>query len=268
MKNKSIFVSNLAWNKKDLPPIIDILKKNKVSGIDFAPLQITTNWHNIEKKVLKHNTYLKKNKIKINAIQGIFFKKKFNLFKQNTDLNKIITHLRIIFKLCTILNCKKIIVGSSEFRNNYNISKKNADFIFIKFLKKILPLLKKNKIFFCIETIPKQYNEKYLYNFDHTIDLIRRVNSQWVRINYDTSIFHYKKLNFLKFKKNIHLIKNIQITENKFNFFLNPNKKNVKFCKNICKINVIKQISLEIISKISNLNKLDLSIKNLNKLLT
>lgn len=119
-----------------------------------------------------------------------------------------------------------------------------------------------------LETIPKQYNESYLYSFDHTTDLIKKINSKWIRINYDTSIFHYQKLDFLEFKKNIHLIKNIQITEKQFKFFLNPDKKNIQFCNKIKKMNKIKNISLEIISKKSNLKKFELSIENIVKLLT
>lgn len=268
MIKKSIFVSNLAWQKKDLSYVINTLKKNKVNGIDFAPLQITNSWSNIETKVKKHSSYLKRNKIKVNAIQGVFFKKKFHLFKQKKNLNTIIKHLKIILRLCKILKCNKLIIGSAEFRDKFDLDKKEADFIFINFLNKILPLFKMNKVYFCLETIPKQYKERYLYSFDHSIDLIKKINSKWIRINYDTSIFHYQKLDFLKFKKNINLIKNIQITEKQFKFFLNPDKKNIQFCNKIKKMNKIKNISLEIISKKSNLKKFELSIENIVKLLT
>ena len=167
MFKKSIFVSNLAWQKKDLSYVINTLKKNKVNGIDFAPLQITNSWSNIETKVKKHSSYLKRNKIKVNAIQGVFFKKKFHLFKQKKNLNTIIKHLKIILRLCKILNCNKLIIGSTEFREKFDLNKKEADLIFINFLNQILPLLKKNNVYFCLETIPKQYNESYLYSFDH-----------------------------------------------------------------------------------------------------
>ena len=267
MRKKKIFISNLAWEKKDLDHVIEKLKKNQINGIDFAPLQITKDWRNIENKVKKHSIYLKKNKIKINAIQGVFFKKNFHLFNNQLSSNTIVKHIKIILRLCKILNCKKIIIGSTEFRKRFNLSKKEADIIFIQFLKKILPLFKKNQVYLCLETIPKQYNEKYLYSFDHTINLIRNINSKWIKINYDTSIFHFEKLDFFKLKKNINLIKNIQITEKQFGFFSKPSKKNIEFCRKIKKINMIKNISLEIISKNSNLKKLDLSIKNITKLL-
>lgn len=264
---KSIFISNLAWKEKHQDKVFKIINKNNIKGIDFAPIQISRSWNNILRKVKAHSIILKKNKIKVNAVQGIFFKKSFNLFKDKNKIKKILNHLIIIIKICKILNCNKIILGSSEFRNKNNLKKKDADEIFISFLKKLIPYLKKEKIFLCLETIPKQYNENYLYNFNHTLSLINQINSKWVAINYDTSIFHYKKLNINEFKKNTRLIKNLQITEKKFNYLMRPNKKNIYFCKQLKKTNKIKNISLEIIQKKTAFNKIDFSIKNLIHLL-
>jgi len=266
MNKKSFFISNLGWEKKYDNNIINLLKKNNIRGIDFAPLQITSNWNNIEKKTVKYSKFLKSHKININAVQGIFFKKKFNIFRDQKNLDKILKHFKKIIKICKILGCNKIIVGSTEFRNKQNLKKKEADKIFINFLFKILPLLKKEKVFFCLETIPKQYNEKYLYNFNHVLSIIKKVNSKWILINFDTSIFHYKKLNINEFKKNYNFVKNIQITEKKFKFFLKPNKKIIEFCKMLKKNDKFKNISLEIIEDKTNFDKIDLSIKNLKSL--
>jgi hypothetical protein len=82
MINKALYLSNLSWDKKDFNNVIKKIKINKFYGIDFAPLQLTKTWKNIEKKVKKYSVILKKNNIKVNAIQGIFFKKKLNLFKK------------------------------------------------------------------------------------------------------------------------------------------------------------------------------------------
>ena len=47
MTKKKIFISNLCWKKSNFNVVIDILKKEKISGIDFAPLNYFTNWKNI-----------------------------------------------------------------------------------------------------------------------------------------------------------------------------------------------------------------------------
>ena len=79
LNEKKIYLSNLAWQKKDTNSVIKIIKDHKLNGIDFAPLQITNNWKNIiEKLIITQN--FKKNKIKVNAIQGIFYKKILDYF--------------------------------------------------------------------------------------------------------------------------------------------------------------------------------------------
>ena len=266
MNKKNYFISNLCWEEKHQESIINIIKKNKIKGIDFAPLQITSNWKGVEKKTIKYSKYLKKNKIIVNAVQGIFFKKKFNLFKDQKNIHKILSHLKIIIRICKILNCNKIILGSTEFRNKFNLRRNEANKIFVNFLNKLLPLLQKEKIFLCLETIPKQYNEKYLYNFNQVLSIIKEVNSKWISINFDTSLFHFKKLNIREFKKNINFIKNIQITQKDFKFLLKPSKKNINFCKMLKNNNKFKDISLEIIESETDIEKVSLSIKNFKRL--
>ena len=149
MKNKALYLSNLSWQKKEWHKVMKKLQINKLYGIDFAPLQLTKSWINIEKKVKKYSLILKKNRIKVNAIQGIFYKKKLNLFeKKSKNFSKIIDHINIILRLCEILKCKKIIMGSTEFRNKKNMTREIADEIFCNFLKKISPILKKKKLLY------------------------------------------------------------------------------------------------------------------------
>lgn len=266
--NKKLYISNLAWNKIDNDKVLQIIKNNNLDGIDFAPLKISNNWKDIEKKTHKFYSKLRKRNLKINAIQGIFYKKKFNLFNpKKNQIKKIYNHINLIIKLSKILNCSKIIMGSSEFRDNKNLDKKKSDEIFCKFFKKIDPILNKKKIYICIETIPKKYNEKFLFNFNHLVNLINKINSKWIKINYDTSLFHYKKLDIKLFKKYLNLVNNIQITNKGFNHLKSLNKKNIIFCKYLKKNRAIKKVSLEIIDKNTNLNLLDKSIKNFKKLL-
>ena len=267
MKKKLIYLSNLSWNKRDLNNIINILKENNITGIDCAPLQISNNWVKIENKIKNYSKILKKKKIKINAVQGIFYKKKFNIFKDYKNSLNITKHIKKIINLCKILNCKKIILGSSYFRDKKKLTNNDADKIFKNFLKQTIPVLKKNKITLCLEAIPKQYNENYLYNFDHLVDLVNFMKSGWIKINFDTSLFHYKPFNLKKLKESLHLIGNFQISQKKFKYFTKPSKNNLLFLKYFKKNKMLKSLSLEIISNDTNLKKINLSLKNLTKLI-
>ena len=168
--HRKLFVSSLAFKNYSLDEIIHIIKENKLDGVDLAPLTFYKNWEQFENNL----NYLKKkfnlHKIKINALQGIFFNKQIKLFysskKQLADLNK---HLRKVILISKKLKVKKIIIGSSYFRKRGKLDFKKADIKFIKFFSNFKKILKKKKIYFCLETIPKEYNEDYIYTLDELI---------------------------------------------------------------------------------------------------
>ena len=264
MKKKSIYISNLSWRHEDFTSIIKLIKTYKISGVDIAPIKIFKNWKNAEKKALKFNRILRKNKIKVNAIQGIFFNTNLNLFNDLTgNFEKIENHLKLVLRIAKIFSCNKIIIGSTEFRNKKKFSKVYADKIFVNFFSKFKKILEKDKIYFCMETIPKQYNEKYIFKFEHLLYLIKKINSKYIKVNFDTSLFHYNKMNFLKVMQNLDQIKTFQFTEKNFDYFLNPSKNNLKIAKMIKYSNKINKISLEIIKKKTNVEYLSKSIVNL-----
>ena len=131
MKKKSIYISNLSWRHEDFTSIIKLIKTHKISGVDIAPIKIFKNWKNVEKKVKKFNKILRKNKIKVNAIQGVFFKTNLNLFDNvNKNFEKIENHLKLVLRIAKVFGCNKIIIGSTEFRNK----KKYLKFMLIRFL--------------------------------------------------------------------------------------------------------------------------------------
>tara|TARA_B100000965_G_scaffold406130_1_gene443341 strand:- start:1887 stop:2696 length:810 start_codon:yes stop_codon:yes gene_type:complete len=265
---KKLFVSNLAWENKNFDIVKELIKSNRFAGIDLAPLKVIGDWKNLKKKSIKSSSDLKKNKIKVNAIQGIYFKKKFNLFSANDKNNsEIYKHTLKIIDICQIYRSRKVIIGSSEFRKKGEINFDIADKVFINFFKRFKKILKKKKIFLCLEAIPRQYDEDFIYDFYHLLKLIKKINSKWIRINFDSSLFHFKEFDKTLLSKNLKYINNIQVTEKNFKYFLRPNKRNIKFCNFLKKSNLIKSVSLEIISKKTDIKKLDRSMKNFKKLL-
>ena len=264
MNKKNLFISNLAWNHLDFLKVVKILNLYNIKGLDLAPINVNKNWSLAINESNKFKKILDKFGLKINAIQGIFFKTNFNLFNLDKDKSKKLeNHIKKILSISKIYKCNKLILGSSNFRDKGKLSTREANRIFIDFFKKIIPLLKKNKIYICFESIPKEYGENYLNTASSLVKLIKEIDSQWFGINFDTSLFHYEKFNKKKFLDIKKYIKNIQISEKKFKHFIKPSKNNILFCKLMQKERKINNISLEIISKKTDLQKLNTSLKNL-----
>ena len=75
MANSNLYLSNLCWRPQDLLNVIRLIKKYKFKGIDYAPVQYCKNWAHVEKKSIILKSILVKKNIKVNALQGIFYKK-------------------------------------------------------------------------------------------------------------------------------------------------------------------------------------------------
>jgi len=264
---KKIFISTLAFNNFKLDKIIQILKKNKVDGIDLAPLIIFKSWNNFKNNLNKFRTKLEYNNIEINALQGIFFKKNINLFySSKKKIANITKHLNKIIKITKYLGAKKIIIGSSYFRCKKKLDIVKADYKFINYFSKFKKVLKKNGIIFCLETIPSQYNEDYIYNISHMTKIIKRINSKNIKINFDTSLYHFKKFNFGEFSKNFTNIANVQISQKNFLNFNKISKNNLKFLKKIKYNKQINSISIEMILKTPTVLEINNSIKNIKQI--
>jgi len=265
-----LYISNLCSDIKNFKYFLNTISKfKKINGIDIAPLNIVKNWSDAEYHIKKIYKSIKYKKLKVNAIQGVFYKKNFTLennFSKTNNDDQVIEHFKKIIRLCKIFKCKKIIFGSAEFRNRKKYSFYYIDFFFKKFLNKIIPILEKNKIYFCIETIPKIYNSNYLYKIEQTCKLVKSINNKFVKINFDSAIFFNIKFNKKFFLNNINLIENIQISEPFFKFFIKPNSYNKYFASILKKINYKGTVSLEIISKKFKKKQVKSSIKNFIKL--
>ena len=265
MYKKKLFISNLAWNHFDSKEVLKLLKYYSIDGIDLAPIKITPKWKNSEISMKKFYKEFSLLGLKINAIQGVFYKTHLNLFKKDHQ-SKIYNHISKIIRISKILNCNKIIVGSSNFRNNNKLNMSQSNIIFLNFFKKIIPMLKKNKLYICFEPIPKNYGEKYLNDMNKLTNLIKKLKTPWFGINFDTSMYHFNKFNKNIFLDNKKLIKNIQISERNFSFFLHPSKFNLLFANLLKKNTSFKKVSLEIISKNTDIKKLSISLRKFKKI--
>ena len=264
----NLYISNLCSDNINSKNFLNIVSKfRNIKGLDIAPLNISKDWKNAEKDCKKFYNLITKKNLKINAVQGIFYKKNFSLlsdFIKNDS--KIIAHFKKIIRLCKILHCNKIIFGSSEFRNRNGHTIEYTNIIFIRFIKKIISLLERNNIVFCIETIPRIYNSNYLYKFSQTCKIVRFFKNKFIKINFDSGIFFDSKLSKSYFINNLDLINNVQISEPYFNFFTSPSKYNVRFIKSLKNHLYAGTVSLEIISRRLEKKKINKSINNFIKL--
>ena len=94
MIKKDYYISNLAWHHKDFHYISKLLKKYKIKGLDIAPIKLNKDWRKVKQESINFKKSLNKLNLKVNALQGVFFKTTFNIF----DTDELKKNLLIILK--------------------------------------------------------------------------------------------------------------------------------------------------------------------------
>ena len=78
-KMSNLHISNLCSDSINFKKFLNIVSKFKnIKGLDIAPLNISKDWESSEKECKKFYNFIKKKNLRVNAVQGIFYKNKKN----------------------------------------------------------------------------------------------------------------------------------------------------------------------------------------------
>jgi len=206
-------------------------------------------------------THLKKNNIKIIAIQSIFFGIK-EIDPKNISLIYLIDHFKKMVEFASFFSIKNISLGSCPSRK-IHIDNKVLDNINFDLMNYFSIIAGKKNININIEPISKKYGNKFLCRPYDTINFIKKLKKNNVKLLLDTGNLHENKINFedfyFEYKKiigHIHISnKNIKLLNSKL-----VNEK-IKFLK---RIGYKKSLTIEYISKKKNIiNKLSNIVKSI-----
>lgn len=185
-------ISNIAWNIKEKDKIYKFLNKEKIKGIEVAPKLLLHNIKNIfkpNKKLIDlHLQELKKYNFKLVSMQSLLFNaENCYLFQSKTQRANLIGHLSKIIKLAKKLGIPNLVFGSPKNRViPPNMKYEDAEKIAIATFKKIGKIAELNKVYFCIESNPKEYGTNFLNNIYQTYDFIKKVKSKNIKMVLDT----------------------------------------------------------------------------------
>lgn len=244
MKNKLAISLLCLDNFKKLDFFLDIIHRKKLKFIELPITKISKDYSFNKKKLRFYKDLFNKYEIKISSIQSIFYQKEnLNIFNKK-DHNKIINHLKKVFKIANFLSASNIIFGSPKNRYYHNDLNdlKVFESRYINFFQKISDLALKYKLKICLEPNSKFYNCNFVNNLKQAIKVVKKVKRNNFLINADTGNYSLEKDTYVK-DKDLYLFENYQISEKNL---INLSKGKINHAKILKKIyNQNKLISLE-----------------------
>ncbi|MDA9084803.1 sugar phosphate isomerase/epimerase [Candidatus Pelagibacter sp.] len=208
-----LLISNLAWNYDENEKFIKLLKKNKITNLEFAPSKLLQNNFKSKNLIITKN-FWKKNGIKLYSMQSILYGiDDCFLFGSKKQRSNFIKEIFKKIDLAKKLGVKVIVFGSPTNRKRFKKKKNILDKIFLDTLKKVASYTAKKKIYFCLEANPKIYKSEYLNYTKDALKIVKRINNKYLMINLDLStvIQNKETINDL-INQNIKYIKHVQIS--------------------------------------------------------
>lgn len=194
-KNHIQYFPSKSWVRE-----FDIAQKKNIKFIEWV-----ANYENIKSNPIFYKTgvkeikkYKKKHNIEVRSIDMQFIIKKPFFKSKGKEFNKRVKLLKTIIINTQKIGIKFIILPILE---NSSLKKPNEEKLFIREIKNLAKYLN-HKSYFLIES---DYNPKKLLN------LIKKMDTSKVKINYDTGNsahlgYHFNKEKiYFKYVKNIHL---------------------------------------------------------------
>jgi len=257
-------ISNIAWNEKEENSVLKLLKK-KIKLLEYAPSLIIKNLSS-KTNILKAKELWKKRKISLYSMQSILYDAKESyIFGNKKQRGNFYKEIKRKIKLAKNLKTKVVVFGSPKSKKTFGKKRDVLDKMSFNMFKKISLISEKNKIIFCIEANPKIYGTKYLTHTLNAIEIAKKVNNKFLRVNLDLSTIISNKENIDYLLKNhLNYFAHAQISSPNLTNLLRY-KKDIKiFLKKLRKYKYKKVISIETLGKKkNNLNY----IKNIIKLI-
>ena len=229
-------VSNIAL-KKNLDYVLNFFERENCSGIEIAPDLV---WENPTKtSFFERKSVLKKIKGKNLEITGfhslLFQKDECQMFGDKEFRKIFLDYLKNIMQLCADVEGKQVVYGSPKSRELQKKSLDEARKISLDIFDELSQFGKDLNVYFCIEPLDKIECE-FINNYREAIELVKKINNDFFKINFDTKTLFYSQENLDELKKNFDYFVHFQISEkglkpicysdqdhNKINRFLREN---------------------------------------------
>lgn len=256
-------ISNIAWSKNQNAKVINLLKKEKIKYLEYAP-DLLLNKIRSKKNITDTKKFWKKNKINLYSMQSILFNvKNAFVFGNLSQQNKFYEEIKKKIYLAKKLGSKVIVFGSPKSKKTFGKTKKELDVIFEKNIRKIIKICQNQKIIFCLEANPKIYNSKYLTHTFHALSCVKKIKNKFLKLNLDLGTIISNKESYMNLiRYNQKLIGHVQVSCPKLQNPILYKKSVKKFISVLNKYNYNKVVSIEFLKrKKTNYNDLKKIIK-------
>lgn len=179
-------VSNIAWDANSDEFVFDLLRRNGFSGIEIAPTRLVGSSPYSDEGVRQATSFCNhlrgKHGLQISSMQSIWFGIDRNIFGSSFDREFLLHYTIKAILFASKVGIPHLVFGCPKNRVLQNPALRDLGHMFFK---QCAAHAREHGVVIGLEANPTVYGTNYLNTTEEVLDLVRRIDSANLRINYD-----------------------------------------------------------------------------------
>jgi len=180
-------VSNIAWESSEDESVVEVLRREGVSGIEIAP----TKWR--EKPfdaspadIAGYRRTWEDRGLRVVSLQALLFgRPDLQLFTSDESRRQLRDYVRRVIDFAAAVGAHAMVFGSPKNRVRGSLAISDAMAIAADFLRDIGVYCAERRTVMCVEANPVEYGCDFVTTTSEAVALCRAVNHPGVRVNVD-----------------------------------------------------------------------------------
>jgi len=186
-----IAVSNIAWNPRDEPKVLAMLRERGVTGIEVAPTKLWPGWEGATPDAAaRYRTRLEMDGFEIPALQAILFDKPDCTVFAPDHGRRLLEHITLVADLAAAFEAEKLVFGAPKNRLRQDCSMPDAMERATEVFREIGEICSAQGVQLCIEPNPPQYGCDFITTSDQAAELIEKTDTSGLGLHLDAAAMH------------------------------------------------------------------------------
>lgn len=206
--------SNLAWKSESDEEMYRKLQQYCFRGLEIAPTRLyPENPYSKLNEAKKWSQFIfEKYGLSISSMQSIWFGRNERLFGSKQEQQILLDYSKRAIDFASAIGCHNLVFGCPR---NRCLPEGGMETVALDFFGEIAQYSLGNNTVFAIEANPSIYHTNYINTTSQAIDLVRKINSEGLKINLDVGTLLANNEDLSILDGNIELVNHVHISEPK-----------------------------------------------------
>lgn len=208
----NLAISNIAWSSENDQQVYELMIKYNFTGLEIAPTRIFPDspYKELCRAREWATSLFDEKKICVPSMQSIWYGREEKLFGDRAEREILFSYTRQAIDFAVSIGCNNLVFGCPK---NRTMPRRGEEDIAIEFFYEIGQYAFEQGTVIGIEANPVIYNTNFINTTLEAVQLIKRINSKGIKLNFDLGAMLYNKETINMLDEQIDVINHVHISE-------------------------------------------------------